>query len=227
MLEIIPAILPKTYSEIEMKVAHVVGHAPWVQIDFCDGKFVQNKTWPFNQQDEDVYDAILKEKQALPFWQDINYELDLMVTNAHKKFDEYIALGVGRLVFHLEAEDETFLSFLENLDPFFKEQFDIGIALSLDTDVDKLQPYIPHIKFIQCMGIETIGVQGSLFSEKTIEKIKQIKNNYHLPVSVDGGVSEQAIKMLLKEGTDRFVVGSTIFNTSDPLVSLQKLQEIS
>lgn len=227
MLEIIPAILPQTYSEIESKVAHVVGHASWIQIDFCDGKFVQSKTWPFNQQDVDVYDAILKEEKALPFWQNVNYEFDLMVTNAHKKFDEYIALGAGRLVFHLEAEDETFLSFLENLDPFFKEQFDIGIALSLDTEIDTLEPYVPHIKFIQCMGIETIGVQGSSFSDRTIEKIKKIKDMCHLPISVDGGVSEHAVKVLLKEGTDRFIVGSTIFNTPDPLATLKTLQELS
>jgi len=47
MAEIVPAILEKNYSEIKNKLTFLRGRTRCVQLDFCDGNFVHNQTWPF------------------------------------------------------------------------------------------------------------------------------------------------------------------------------------
>jgi len=42
MAEITPAILPKTYAELEEKLDIVAGHVPFVQIDICVIAFACN-----------------------------------------------------------------------------------------------------------------------------------------------------------------------------------------
>jgi pentose-5-phosphate-3-epimerase len=49
-MEIIPAILPRDFAEIEEKVELIKGLCPLVQIDICDGKFVTSTTWPQTQR---------------------------------------------------------------------------------------------------------------------------------------------------------------------------------
>jgi len=45
MIEIIPAIIPKFFQEIEEKIKLVEPYVDWVQLDVMDGKFVNNLTW--------------------------------------------------------------------------------------------------------------------------------------------------------------------------------------
>ena len=61
-MQILPAILPKNFSEIEDKIALVKGIAPLVQVDICDGKFVPSTTWPYRKAD-DNYEAIHGKKK--------------------------------------------------------------------------------------------------------------------------------------------------------------------
>ena len=58
-MEIIPAILPKDFAEIEEKIEMVIGIAPLVQIDICDGKFVTSTTWPYKKSDENFEKILL------------------------------------------------------------------------------------------------------------------------------------------------------------------------
>jgi pentose-5-phosphate-3-epimerase len=88
MIEIIPAILPKSYRELENSVDSVHSIAPTIQIDFCDGKYVESKTWWYNGKDIEKKDEILAEESGLPFWDSTNYEFDLMVADplSQKKY---------------------------------------------------------------------------------------------------------------------------------------------
>lgn len=224
MVEIIPAVLPDSYTDIEEHVARVVDHTQIVQIDLCDGIFVPSKTWPFNKKEEERYEAILREEDGLPFWDHINYELDLMVKNATERFQEWKALGPSRIVLHLEAESDL-LSFFETMDIFWKEKIEFGIALSNETDPYKLLPYKDHVSFIQCMGISKVGFQNQPFDERVLSQIAKIKEI--LPnkrISVDGSVNSETAKRLIEAGADRLISGSFIFDAFDPLEAIKTLQ---
>src|SRR3989338_1922901 len=142
-MEIIPAILPKNYEDLKNKIALVRGHVPIVQVDICDGIFVKSTTWPFSGGDYDEhFKAILNEQEGMPFWEDIDFELDLMVADAVANFDVYTKLGPKRIVFHFEAvgDIEEFKHFLEGIDTYVRDNIQIGVAISPNTEISQIFP---------------------------------------------------------------------------------------
>jgi len=179
MTEVTPAVLAEDFQELNEKLAKFINTTKIVQIDICDGKFTPSISWPMQAKDQLGVQSILDEEDGLPFWDKIDYEFDLMVLNAHKKFDFFARLGAKRIVFHLEAETESdFKDFLESIDPYLKDNIEIGLAINTTTDIEKLSPFINCIDFIQCMGIENIGFQGEPFDDRVIDQIKNIKEKY-------------------------------------------------
>jgi len=217
MTEITPAILVENFNELNEKLAKFVNITNIVQIDICDGNFVPNTSWPMHQKDGESLRTVLDEEEGLPFWQSLDFELDLMVINAHKQFDFFTRLGARRIVFHLEAENELdFAEFLESLDPYFKDNIEIGLALNTTTNIDKLEPFINHVDFIQCMGVLHIGFQGEPFDEKVLIQIKDLREKYpEIKISVDGSVNKNTAPLLLEAGANRLVIGSALLNSYD------------
>jgi ribulose-phosphate 3-epimerase len=228
MTEIIPAILVNGFSELNEKLAKFVNVANIVQIDICDGKFVQSLSWPMNPRDRESVDAILNEENGLPFWEQLDFEFDLMVLNAHKQFDFFARLGAKRIVFHLEAETEKdFKEFLESMDPYFKDNIDIGIAINTTTEINKLEPFINYVDFVQCMGIENIGFQGEPFDEKVLTQIKNLRVKYpELKISVDGSVNEETASALVKAGANRLIIGSALLNSYDIRETFREFEKL-
>ena len=106
MTEITPAVLVKDFSELNEKLAKFVNITKMVQIDICDGRFVESTSWPMQASDTGSVERILDEEEGMPFWEDLDFEFDLMVLNAHKQFDFFARLGAKKIIFHLEAETE-------------------------------------------------------------------------------------------------------------------------
>jgi len=217
MAEIIPAVLANNFSELNEKLSKFVNITKMIQIDMCDGKFVPSVSWPLGRNDDESVESILNEEEGMPFWEDLDFEFDLMVLNAHKKFDFFARLGAKRIVFHLEAETEdSFKEFLESVDPYFKDNLEIGLAINTTTDISKLDPFINLVDFIQLMGIEKIGFQGEPFDEKVLVQIEDLKKKYpEVKVSIDGSVNENTAEALIEKGADRLVIGSALLQSYD------------
>lgn len=218
MTEVTPAVLADNFSELNEKLSKLVNVTNIVQIDICDGKFVPSVSWPMARNDQASIQAILDEEEGMPYWEQLDFEFDLMILNAHKQFDFFARLGAKRIIFHLEAETdgESFKEFLESLDPYFKDNVDIGIAINTGTNINELDPFINCIDFVQCMGIEKIGFQGEPFDERVLEQIKNLRAKYpELKISVDGAVNENTAPALVKAGANRLVIGSALMQSYD------------
>lgn len=220
MLEIIPAIMPRNYEDLKNRVALVRCIVPLVQIDICDGIFVKNQTWPYDEKDNDTsnFNLIMEEKEGMPFWEDIDFELDLMVVDAVENFPVYMKLGPKRIVFHIEAigNISEFKDFLEGLDTYIRDTVQIGVAINTKTNIENIFPLVNYVDFVQCMGIEHIGFQGEGFDEKVLEHIKTLKEKYpDIIISVDGSVNLGTAPELIDAGVERLVIGSAIFKSND------------
>ncbi len=231
MIDIIPAILPKNYEDLKNKVALVRGIVSMVQIDVCDGIFVPSKSWPFTTGgfDDHNFFKILNEEEGMPFWEDIDFELDLMVADAVSNFDIYTKLGPKRIIFHLEAVGDLneFKDFIEGMDVYIRDAIEIGVAIDIKTPVEKIFPLVNHVDFVQCMGIDHDGFQGEEFDEKVLEQIKTLKEKYpDLIISVDGGVSFDTAQELAEAGVERLVAGSVIFKSEDIRETIEELENI-
>ncbi len=207
-MEIIPAILPKNFREIEEKIELITGLSPLVQIDICDGKFVPSITWPYWKQDEN-FESILREERGMPEWEQINYEFDLMIDNPTvDDARKWLSAGAERIVLHLESSKD-----LTPVLDVLKGLVEIGIAIGQTANVEDLNKYVDKIQFVQIMGIRKAGFQGQKFEPNTVDKVREVKAAFpQLKVQVDGGVTLETAPLLQHAGVDRLVVGSALFH---------------
>lgn len=231
MIDIIPAILPKDYEDMKNKIALVRGLVPIVQIDLCDGVYVPSKTWPFGTGGFEDFNfiKILNEEEGMPFWEDVDFELDLMVSDAVTNFDIYTKLSPKRMIFHLESvgDLEEFKNFIEGMDVYIRDAIQIGVAIKTTTPLEQVFPLVNYVDFIQCMGIEHIGFQGEPFDERVLGRIKTLKEKYpDLIISVDGAVGFETAKELIDVGVSRLTAGSVIFKSENIRDTISELESI-
>lgn len=214
-MDIIPAILPKDFNELEDKVNLVKGFVDTVQIDICDGQFTQTATWPYKKND-DHFAAILEEQEGLPGWDSLDFEIHLMVNNPEEIISEWITAGAKRIIIHPKTTQK-----LEECMKLMEGVVEIGFAFDIDEPVE----IVDGVDFIQLMGISHIGVQGEPFNDNVIEKVAEVRDMYPMvPVSVDGGVNlDTAIELI---NADRLVIGSAIFESENIPQTIEEFRSI-
>ncbi len=226
-MEIIPAIMPRSYFDLEEKINQVVTSVPIIQLDLMDGKYVNGKTWPFDNLYQDSWLDILQENTGMPDWENIDYEIDLMINDIPIHFNDLVKIGPKRIIFHFptgQNKIDELKDFIKNLDNYFKYEIELGIAYEHGTNPNDIMDLKDEVKFVQCMGIDHVGVQGANFDQTIFERISFVKENLpnHI-ISVDGGVNIDTIKSLRDAGVTRFVCGSAIFKSETPSFAINDL----
>lgn len=235
MIDIIPAILPKSYDELEKGIEVAAGHAPVVQIDICDGGYVPSRTWPYLKGpgvEDMIFNDIIAQEKALPHWEEVNFEFDLMIKGAYEKIPDFISAGASRIIVHKASVDHEELENIlrdfgkhsEELGPFDVE---LGIALMPQDTPESIADIIENIHFVQVMGVEKIGFQGQAVSPHAVELVRNLRSAYpDLTISVDGGVNVETAGDFLNAGASRLVVGSALFGNDDFLGTLEELKAL-
>jgi ribulose-phosphate 3-epimerase len=224
MIEIVPAILPKSFSDLEMKLATIQGTTSRVQIDTVDGVFAPNITWPYTEGTR--FERILAEEEGMPFWEDFDFEFDAMVINPKEEIPKYLKAGATRVVLH--GAGGEIMSALEALQAGRAGDFgvEVGIALLPGDSSGTFAQYKSLVDFVQVMGIAEVGVQGSAFDERALELVAALRaDNPSLTIQVDGGVNLENAKQIANAGANKLVVGSAIFAATNPLEALEALED--
>ncbi len=228
MTEIIPAIMPESFDDLKAKMREVADIVGIVQIDVMDGIFVPPTTWPYRSGQGIDLENILNGSEDMPFWKELEFEVDMMVTDQEEEVSRWIRAGARRVIGHVEA--------MEDIERFIKTAKDatvpkdsplsaeIGLAVGSETSVDGILPFIEEVDLIQLMGIKRIGYQGEEFDERVVEKVSQVRKiSPGTPISVDGGVDEDSAPILIEAGADRLVSGSMIFKAENKGEAVKKL----
>ncbi|MDO8521124.1 MAG: hypothetical protein Q7S52_03340 [bacterium] len=234
MLEIIPAIMPDSYDDLCEKAERVRGLVPLAQIDIMDGVFVPSKSWPYRTggtAKDARFVLLAKQDESLPYFEELDYEIDLMIAEPEKHIDEWLPLGASRLIFHIESikNHEMFWGhdiFKEGARDIGGEKvIQVGLAINPETLLSAIEPYIGRVDFVQCMGIAKIGYQSQPFDERVLEQVNKFRVKYpNLTISVDGGVSLRTASELKAAGANRLVAGSAIFGAKDVALAIRELK---
>jgi len=233
MAEIIPAILPKSYVELEEKLELIAAHAPFIQIDVCDGGYTSSRTWPYLKGDhDDIFQDIIEQNRALPYWEETDFEFDLMTKDAYGKIPDFISAGASRIVVHRASLSEEELEGI--LNDFGKKSeelgpFDIALGVALDStaSADDVASFVDSIHFVQVMGIAKVGHQGQPFDPRCLALIAALRQKHpDLAISVDGGVNLETAKALIEAGATRLVVGSALFSSHNILETLGQFKSL-
>jgi ribulose-phosphate 3-epimerase len=225
-MQIIPAIMPKTFDELHELVGLGALVSKIVQVDIMDGIFVPSTSWPYSEKGfkNKDFQALMSQENGLPLWEKIDYEFDLMIDNPISTMEQWTALGPKRIIVHYDAmpDPRESLRAMQELRPFIE----IALAVGAHHSIQKIEPLVPLIDSIQCMGIEKIGFQGQPFHEKILETISEIKTYFpELVVSVDGSVNRSTIAPLASAGAARVAVGSALL-VGDMVQNFKELKQV-
>lgn len=187
---VIPAILVRSPLPLREQLEALKGRARLVQIDIVGENF-------------------LHAEEAMPFWEDFDFEFDLMTNDSLADAKESMRLGASRILIHagrpLAREALLYMQEFRGGD----YPVAVGVALPCDASVEMYEAYKDMCDFVQVMGIANEGSQGQPFDERALETVKNLRVAYpDLFIQVDGGVKGHNKDALIEAGVSRLVVGS-------------------
>lgn len=207
MTKVVPAIIPNNFIELSEEIKKVKDFCNLVQIDICDGEFAENKTWPY-KGDNGEFLKLSNQEMSLPFWQDIDFEVHLMVNNPEYIIDKWISFGVKSVIFQIESTShpDDIISLLK------QNEVLVGISIKPKTENEKILPILDKVDFLQIMGSNKLGVHNEHLDESAISKIKYFREKFpNLDIAIDIGVNRDTAENLVQSGANKLVSGSSIF----------------
>lgn len=208
---VIPAILEKdslSFHDRLISVLNIPG-VKRVQVDFSDGQFVENSTYPID------------DFEVLP--PQIHWEAHLMVERPYN-FIDYHSKGFNTIIFHYEAfpDDQLRHGVIANIKALGVEA---GMALSPQTPIEAVQPFVESLDRITLLSVIP-GKQGGQFIPESVQRIKDLRKIFpHGILEVDGGIKVDTVKSLLAAGATDLVVGSGLLEAEDVKMQYQMLVE--
>ncbi|MBI4037030.1 ribulose-phosphate 3-epimerase [Candidatus Daviesbacteria bacterium] len=197
---IIPSILATTEEEYIKQLNKIMAcpevFEGWVQIDLMDNKFVQNQSVGL--------DTIAK------YPTNLNLEAHLMVEDPVNWIEQLAKLGFKRVIFHLEINKNID----EVIEKIRNSGMEVGLALSPETPVEKLTPFIAKIDLVLLLSVHP-GFSGQEFILDTINrvgKVGRLRSSNKFLIEVDGGIDERIARDLVCAGADNLVIGSHLTN---------------
>lgn len=201
-VDIIPAVLPKSFKELEALLLRLRAVSPWLQIDVT----------------ADIFGGI----EALPLWEEYDFEFDLFIEPAPFAV-RALELGASRVIVH-----ERFASArqaLEDLQDARTGDYPVEVGLGLRaTDLPQIiEQYAGLFDYVQVMGIRHEGSQGNPPAPEAIELVRALRVAHpELVIQVDGAAGSRA-RAFAQAGADRLVVGSPITQAEDPRGAYKQL----
>ncbi|MEK7610441.1 MAG: hypothetical protein AAB468_01695 [Patescibacteria group bacterium] len=210
MIEIIPAVIGINFEAVREKIAIFNDQTNWLHLDVADGQFVPDTTW------QSASDLETLNGQA-------KIEVHLMVRDPEEVVSNWTPVA-DRIIIHPEATSQC----QEIIDAFTSQPVELGLAVLLDTPLSSLNNLLTAVKSVQLMSIAKLGHQGEPFADIVYERIKLLRQEHpNVKISVDGGVNLDNAGRLLAAGADRLVIGSAIWQNSDPTSALTEFQRLT
>lgn len=205
---IIPAILEQDFSELNHKLALVTEFAPLVQLDVVDGLLpvAPGKTFLDLQQ--------LKTLQP-------KAELELHMLVADPLAYLVPDLKLKRVYIQVECH---------NLKTVFDQcsmwGYEPALSIAPRSDPALLEPYLTQVSKVQFMTILP-GRQGNPFLPYVVKTLAAFHTTHpQITLQVDGGIRPDTVLLAKAAGASRFVVGSYLFETPQPVAAFIELQNL-
>lgn len=207
MIEVLPAILEKSFDDVQEKLARLSGIVERVQLDVADGVFAPETSWRELERLSELGGGI-------------KFDLHLMVDKPEQWIERARHPSVFRITFHNEAA----LNPRRAATLIKAAGKEAGAALNLETPVSVLYDIMEQIDLVLLLAVAP-GAQGREFNPAVLDKIKELRAyRPTVKIGVDGGVSDTAAPDIIKAGADVLVCGSWLWKQEDLSEAIKKLQ---
>lgn len=210
-MDIFPSILVDTYQEFERRVRLVEDEASFFHVDVGDGMFVPHKSF-------DDIENISSFSWEKPF------ELHLMLKNPDISVIPWLATSARRIIFHWEAKSGSHTWVHGLIRKIKASGKQAGIALNPTTSQEKIYAFLKVIDLVLVMSVEP-GFSGQSFMPGVLPKIRALREKrFSGIIEIDGGMSEETIKIARHAGADAAAVASAIFDSPKPCQAISRLK---
>lgn len=140
------------------------------------------------------------------------FDVHLMIVEPERYIEEFAKCGADIITFHLEAAKDVD----GVIDQIHRMGCKAGVSIKPDTPVDAVRPYLDRIEMLLIMTVEP-GFGGQKYIPESTQRIRYARQlihemGLHVDIQVDGGITEEKLKVVLEAGANVIVAGSAIFH---------------
>ncbi len=217
-VSVVPSFPAPSWVVLQESLRALQGVAHGFQVDMVDGKFAPFTSWPFTDPNPAESLGRLRD------WASVyELEIDCMVMEPFQYLDMLVAVGARRIVIHM-GSTEVYAEVIAHARTY---GYQIGFAATSAVPLEELVTWVPHIDYVQLMGIKEVGQQGQPFDEETLVRAHTLRMQFpDLEIAVDGSVNARTIPRLYAAGVNRFAPGSAITKASDQVAAYHDLVQL-
>lgn len=216
-VEIVPAILRKTFEDIQKDWRKIADVAKHIQIDVTDGVFAGDKSF-----------LDLKRLRNLPAntagdSPTRRVELHLMVHTPANFVDQVLEIEPARCIFHIESFTGTHdIKFVYTKLRELKNT-QLALALNPESPSQWLEEQLPLVDYVLFMGYNP-GWANQPINPLVFNKIKEFHAKHpDVPIAADGHVDKITIEHYVKSGARILCANTAIFGQGHPKENYQQL----
>lgn len=200
-----PSILSADFARLGQEVTDVEqAGADWIHIDVMDGRFVPNITMGPN-----VVRA-LRPVTRLPL------DVHLMIVEPERYIGDFVEAGADSISIHAEATPHLHRA----LQIIRQGRCRAGVALNPSTPITFVESLVNELDEVLIMTVNP-GFGGQAFIAAMVEKVRALrrfldgKGAGHVPIVVDGGITEATSPVIAEAGATVLVAGTAVFGAKD------------
>jgi ribulose-phosphate 3-epimerase len=207
-----PSILAANFNNLQSEIEIInKSKAQWLHCDVMDGVFVPNISFgiPVISKVNEISEKPL--------------DVHLMIVEPDRHIDSFIKAGAKNITVHYEAC--THLN--RTITQIQNKGIEAGVSINPHTPVELLEDILYALDLVLIMSVNP-GFGGQKFIENSYERIERLKNliikkNSNAIIQVDGGITLENAGKLFKAGMNNLVAGTTIFQSPDPVKTIDEL----